>query len=70
MPKSCCRCWTAPIRGRPRAAVQLNAGATVYVAGGAETLEEGIRKAAGSIDSGAALGKLKTLIEVSHGTRA
>lgn len=50
--------------------MQLNAGATVYVAGGAETLEEGIRKAAGSIDSGAALGKLKTLIEVSHGTRA
>lgn len=57
-------------QGAPRAAVQLNAGATVYVAGGAETLEEGIRKAAGSIDSGAALGKLKTLVEVSHGTRA
>ena len=57
-------------QGAPRAAVLLNAGATVYVAGGAETLEEGIRKAAGSVDSGAALGKLKTLIEVSHGTRA
>ena len=54
-------------QGAPRAAVLLNAGATIYVAGLADTLEEGIKKAATSIDSGAALGKLKALIEVSHG---
>ena len=57
-------------RGGPRAAVLLNAGATIYVAGGAPTLAEGIRRAEESIDSGAALNKLERLIEASHGTGA
>ena len=57
-------------RGGARASVLLNAGATIYVAGGAPTLLEGIRRAEESIDSGAALNKLERLIEASHGTGA
>ena len=57
-------------RGGARASVLLNAGATIYVAGGAPTLQEGIRLAGESIDSGAALEKLEKLIEASHGTGA
>lgn len=57
-------------RGGARASVLLNAGATIYVAGGAPTLSEGIRRAGESIDSGAALNKLERLIEASHGTGA
>ncbi len=57
-------------RRGPRAAVLLNAGAAIYVAGVAATLPEGIRRAEESIDSGAALKKLELLIEVSHGIRA
>ena len=57
-------------RGGARASVLLNAGATIYVAGGAPTLREGIRLAGESIDSGAALEKLEKLIEASHGTGA
>ena len=57
-------------RGAPRAAVLLNAGAAIYVAGVASTLEEGIALAGRSIDSGAAERKLELLIEASHGTGA
>lgn len=57
-------------RGGARASVLLNAGATIYVAGGAPTLAAGIRRAEESIDSGAALKKLERLIEASHGTGA
>lgn len=57
-------------RGAPRAAVLLNAGAAIYVAGVASTLEEGIALAGCSIDSGAAERKLELLIEASHGTGA
>ena len=57
-------------RGTPRAAVLLNAGAAIYVAGVASTLEEGILLAGRSIDSGAAERKLELLIEASHGTGA
>ena len=57
-------------RGAPRAAVLLNAGAAIYVAGVASTLEEGILLAGRSIDSGAAERKLELLIEASHGTGA
>jgi len=52
--------------GAPRAAVLLNAGAAIYVAGLAESIKEGIRLAEKSIDSGAALKKLETLIEASR----
>ena len=57
-------------RGAPRAAVLLNAGAAIYIAGVASTLEEGILLAGRSIDSGAAERKLELLIEASHGTGA
>lgn len=57
-------------RGGARAAVLLNAGAAIYVAGAVDSLPEGIRRAGESIDSGAALGKLERLIEVSHGIGA
>jgi anthranilate phosphoribosyltransferase len=51
--------------GARRDIVLLNAGAAIYVGGGAHTLEEGIVKAAKSIDSGAALKKLEGLINLS-----
>ncbi len=54
-------------QGGPRGSVLLNAGATIYVAGGAPTLQEGIAKAAESIDSGRALKKLQQLIGASNG---
>ncbi len=57
-------------QGGARASVLLNAGATIYVAGAAPTLKDGIDLAGRSIDSGAALRKLEQLIEASHGTGA
>ncbi len=57
-------------QGGARASVLLNAGATIYVAGMAATLQDGIRMAEKSIDSGAALAKLEQLIEASHGKSA
>ena len=52
--------------GAPRDIVQLNAGAAIYVAGLANTLEEGIAKADQVIASGAAKGKLDQLIALSN----
>lgn len=49
--------------GPARDIVLLNAGAGIYVAGVAESLEAGIALAAKAIDSGAALTKLNHLIE-------
>lgn len=46
--------------------VQLNAGAAIYVAGLTTTLEEGARKAADIIASGAAKNKLAQLVQVSN----
>jgi anthranilate phosphoribosyltransferase len=46
--------------------VQLNAGAAIYVAGLAKTLEEGVAKADEVITSGAAKDKLQQLIKVSN----
>lgn len=54
-------------QGAPRAAVLINAGAAIYNYGMAETHRDGIALAAKSIDSGSALGKLMSLIEVSNG---
>ena len=44
----------------------LNAAAALIVAGQAKTLKEGVELGARSLDSGAALGKLKQLIAVSN----
>src|SRR3989338_6075487 len=52
--------------GAPRDIVQLNAGAAIYVAGLAGTLEEGIKKAGQVIAGGAAKNKLDQLISLSN----
>lgn len=49
-----------------RTIVLLNAGAAIYVAGIADSLENGIKKAAEAIDSGNALAKLEALKSVSQ----
>jgi anthranilate phosphoribosyltransferase len=46
--------------------VLMNAGAAIYVAGVAASLQAGIEKAAAVIDSGASLGKLNQLIARSN----
>lgn len=48
-------------KGATRDIVLLNAGSAIYVAGGADSIEEGIEKARVSIDSGTALKKLEML---------
>ncbi|MDR1958401.1 MAG: anthranilate phosphoribosyltransferase [Planctomycetaceae bacterium] len=53
-------------RGSKRNIVLLNTAAALVCAEKAGTIEEGIRLAAESIDSGAALGKLQQLIDKSH----
>ena len=50
--------------------VALNAGAAVYVAGVAESLEEGVQKAQAAIESGAARAKLRQFVEFSNRDRA
>ena len=49
-----------------RQAVCLNAGAALYIAGKAETMEVGVRMAEELIDSGAALKKLDEFIACSN----
>lgn len=53
-------------RGAKRCAVCLNAGAAIYIAGEAATMEEGVRMAERLIDEGAAAGKLEQFIEESR----
>ncbi len=53
-------------KGPKRNAVLLNAGASLYIAGKAETFEDGIRLAGEIIDSGKALATLEKMIEVSN----
>ena len=53
-------------RGAARDVVLLNAGAAIYVAGEAKTIEEGVRLAAESISSGAAERSLEDFV---HATR-
>jgi anthranilate phosphoribosyltransferase len=53
-------------KGAARDIVLMNAGAAIYVAGQAESLQAGINKAAEVIDSGAALEKLNQLIARSN----
>jgi anthranilate phosphoribosyltransferase len=54
------------IHGGKRNIVLLNAGAAIFCAGSAATIEEGIQRARESIDSGAALDKLNRLIALSQ----
>ena len=54
-------------KGPKRQAVCLNAGAALYIAGKAETMEVGVRMAEELIDSGAALKKLDEFIACSNG---
>lgn len=53
------------ITGPKRNAVLLNAGAALYIAGKADTLEAGIQLAGELIDSGAAIKKLEELISAT-----
>ncbi|MDV6348349.1 anthranilate phosphoribosyltransferase [Nitrosomonas sp. Is35] len=46
--------------------VLMNAGAAIYAAGIADTLEQGIKAALRAIESGAALKKLHDLVEFTH----
>lgn len=54
-------------KGGPRLAILANAGAALFIAGVAETLEEGAALAATSIDEGSAANALKLWAECSHG---
>jgi anthranilate phosphoribosyltransferase len=46
--------------------VLLNAGAALFVAGAAETVEAGIDRAAAAIDDGSAAGTLQRLVDTSR----
>ena len=52
--------------GPKRDIVLLNAGAAIYIAGKAQSIQEGIQMAAESIDSGKAMQVLKDLVRVSN----
>lgn len=54
-------------KGNKRNAVLMNAGASLYIGGKADSMKEGIELAAEIIDSGKALETLDKLIEVSNG---
>jgi anthranilate phosphoribosyltransferase len=54
------------LSGPARDVVLLNAGAALYVAGVAATLESGVEKAAQAIDTGAARAKLDELVDFSR----
>ena len=53
-------------RGAKRDAVLMNAGASLYIGGKAETMKDGIKLAAELIDSGKALEKLNAFIAASN----
>ena len=53
-------------KGPKRDAVLMNAGASLYIGGKAESFADGIKLAAELIDSGAAMKTLEKLIEVSN----
>ena len=54
------------LQGTKRNAVLLNAGAGLFVAGKAETIADGVERAAQLIDSGKALAALEKVIQVSN----
>jgi anthranilate phosphoribosyltransferase len=53
--------------GAERALVAVNAGAAVYVGGGADSLEEGVRRAEEALDSGAALSAMERFVAHTQG---
>lgn len=53
-------------QGAKRDVVLLNAGATLYIGGLADSIADGIRLAAESIDSGKALKVLEKMVELSN----
>jgi len=53
-------------KGPARDVVLLNSGAALYVAGSAATVQEGLRLAAQSIDSGSARQKLDQLVQLTN----
>ena len=53
-------------KGPKRQAVCLNAGAALYIAGKAASIEEGVKLAESLIDNGAALKKLKEFVEETN----
>jgi anthranilate phosphoribosyltransferase len=53
-------------KGPKRNAVLLNAGASLYIGGKADTFKDGVKLAAEIIDSGKALATLEKFIEVSN----
>ena len=53
-------------KGPKRQAVCLNAGAVLYIAGKAASIEEGVKLAESLIDSGAALKKLEEFVEETN----
>ena len=55
--------WAA----KAAAVIALNAGAAIYVAGCAETLEEGVARAQKIVGSGAALAKIDALVQQTNG---
>ena len=55
-------------KGAKRDAVLMNAGASLYIGGKADSMQDGIRLAAEIIDSGKALAALDKLIEISNKT--
>jgi anthranilate phosphoribosyltransferase len=57
-------------KGAKRDILLMNAGAAVYVGGAAETLAEGIERAAEAIDSGKAYEKLRQFIEFTRSAKA
>ncbi len=50
-------------KGAKRDIILMNSAAAIFVGGGAESLKDGVQKAEKAIDSGAALCKLKELVE-------
>jgi len=58
---------TGEEKGAKRDIVLLNAGATLYVGGVAQSIAEGVKLVAETIDSGAAYRKLEELVAVSNG---
>ncbi|MDO5154600.1 MAG: anthranilate phosphoribosyltransferase [Eubacteriales bacterium] len=53
-------------RGPKRNAVLLNAGASLYIAGKADTFQDGVKLAGELIDNGSAIAKLEEFIAVSN----
>ena len=60
--RRCCR----GRKGAARDVVLLNSGAALYVSGSAASIEEGMRLAAESIDSGKARQKLERLVQMTN----